>query len=61
MIKRQWKRYCDSNACVEVMETDQEVLLRKSNDPNRIVAITFEEWEQFLAGAKAGVFNLQGK
>lgn len=61
MIKQTWNRACESHACLEIMETDQEVLLRKSNDPNRIVAITFEEWEQFLEGAKNGTFNIQGK
>lgn len=56
-----WRRAseCDSNTCVEVAIGD-EVLVRDSKDPDRAV-LRFDagEWLAFLAGAKAGEFDLR--
>ncbi len=46
-------------ACVEVGSVVAEVLLRDSKDPEGpVLRFTSNEWNAFLAGAKAGEFDL---
>jgi hypothetical protein len=45
--------------CVEVLRTDDEVLVRNSNRPEEAPQrFTFTEWDFFTRGAKLGVFDL---
>lgn len=42
-------RRCDSNGCVEVMDREETVLMRNSQDPDGpVVEFTAEEWNEFL-------------
>jgi hypothetical protein len=50
-------RPCDSGACVEVAMTGNEVLVRSSVIPASRIILTCEEWREFLAGAKDGLFD----
>lgn len=47
-----------SSACVEVRGDDDAIYLRESDDPDMIVTTSRAKWEAFLAGAKAGEFDL---
>lgn len=51
----------DPDLCVEVSLPDtagQPILVRNSNAPGLLVAFTEDEWRTFLAGVKAGDFDL---
>jgi len=44
-------RRCDSNGCVEVMDKEDVVLVRNSQDPDGpVVEFTAEEWREFVGG-----------
>lgn len=68
MIPFEWTKSskCDAGSCVEVLlddETSNEslVFIRNSNSPmTRSPAqfFTVEEWRAFIAGAKAGEFDV---
>lgn len=46
-------------ACVEVADVDEGVLIRDSKDPDGpMLSFNRAEWSAFLAGAKAGEFDL---
>lgn len=50
---------CDGGACVEVASTGDAVLVRSSTDRGGPpVTLSRAEWQQFLAEAKGGVFDL---
>ena len=45
--------------CVEVGFVTSEVLMRDSKDPRGpVLRFTVEEWKAFVAGVKAGEFDL---
>ena len=48
---------CDNGACVEVAVIDAEVLVRSSVLPATRITLTRDEWRDFLAGAKDGLFD----
>lgn len=49
----------DNPACVEVGFVTAEVMLRDSKDQGGpVLRFTTDEWKAFLAGAKAGEFDL---
>jgi hypothetical protein len=51
----------DPDLCVEVSLPEaagQPVLVRNSNVPGVLVSFTEDEWSTFLAGARAGEFDL---
>ena len=55
-----WMRssFCESNACMEVNDTEEGVvILRSSEVPDLTLPISTEEWEAFKAGVKAGDFD----
>jgi len=56
----QWTKYSpNGDNCVEVLRTNDEVLVRNSKRPEETPQrFTFSEWEFFTAGAKQGVFDL---
>jgi Domain of unknown function (DUF397) len=55
-----YRARCDSGACVEVATTDSDaVILRSSANPDDTpVTLSRNEWEEFLAGAKEGAFDM---
>lgn len=56
--------FCEAGSCPEVgIELDFEtgtdtVLFRDSEDPDTVVRIKPESWKTFVAGVKAGEFDL---
>lgn len=48
---------CSSGACVEVALLDDTVNVRASNDPEKVLTFTREEWDAFVEGAKSGEFD----
>lgn len=56
-----WRRgrQCDGGACVEVAALDEAVIVRGSANPDgAILALSRDEWAEFLVAAKAGVFDV---
>jgi hypothetical protein len=54
-----WYRVrCDSGACVEVAATGDAVTIRSSAKPSDTpVRLSRDEWQEFLAGVKEGIFD----
>jgi hypothetical protein len=54
-----WRRSsaCEHTACVEVQVDWSTVRVRNSRHPDLMVEFTFDEWEAFLRGARAGEFE----
>lgn len=54
-----WRRskHCDGGACVQVAESDQEVLLRDSQDKDTRFHVTSGDWYVFVARIKSGEFD----
>ena len=52
-----WHRQCESGACVEIAVQDEAVLVRSSASPEATITFTRAEWQEFLAGAKQGLFD----
>lgn len=50
-------RPCVEGECVEVAVNDAEVLVRSSLLPSSRITLTRDEWRDFLAGAKDGLFD----
>lgn len=50
-------RPCEPDMCVEVAVTGDEVLVRSSLSPASRITLTRDEWRDFLAGAKDGLFD----
>lgn len=47
-----------NGACVEVAACDCHVKVRDSKDPDgAVLTFTLQEWDAFVAGAKAGEFD----
>jgi len=60
MIQGEWTRGCDSVHCVDVMQTATRVAVRDSKNPDGPwLHFTLSEWEEFIAGAKEGKFDLE--
>ena len=56
----QWQKssYCGSNACVEVAQISDSILVRDSKNPQIApLAFTADEWDAFVKGVKAGEFS----
>ena len=52
---------CESGACVEIAEDGDTVLLRSTrNQKAAPVALSRDEWREFLAGAKDGAYDAIG-
>lgn len=56
----EWTKFSGGgDNCVEVMRTQDEVLVRNSNRPEEVPQrFTYSEWDFFTRGAKLGVFDL---
>ena len=50
-------RPCDAGNCVEIAAAGEDVLVRSSQSPSVLVTLTRGEWAEFLASAKAGLFD----
>lgn len=48
--------FCSSATCVEV-RIDEEVVYVKHSGATGSIAFTADEWDAFLAGARAGEFD----
>ena len=54
--------FCSLGACVEVaVDRDNSVVVRDSRVADREVRFTAGEWRAFVAGVKAGEFDLPGE
>jgi hypothetical protein len=59
VIDFQVSSYCSYGNCVEVgRSADGVVLVRDSKNRAQALAFTDEEWAAFVAGVKAGEFDL---
>jgi hypothetical protein len=52
-----WHRRCDTGACVEIAVQGEAVMVRSSTAPEATLTLTRTEWQEFLAGAKQGLFD----
>jgi predicted secreted Zn-dependent protease len=51
-------RPCEGGACVEVAAVGDAVMVRSSANPESMpVTLSRDEWQEFLAGVKAGEFD----
>jgi len=51
--------YCDANSCAEMATDGPDVIyLRNSREPDKMVAFSGDEWRDFIAGARAGEFDV---
>ena len=53
-------RACESGACVEAAHVGDTYALRDSVDPAPFLRLTGPQWHEFLAGIRAGEFDLAG-
>jgi hypothetical protein len=58
-----WKRadeFCSDAACVEVRKVGPwiQVRARQGDKTSNAISFTFEEWDAFIKGMKAGEFDL---
>jgi hypothetical protein len=52
---------CANGECVEVASRDAAILIRDSKDPaGAVLTYSVEEWAAFIAGVKAGEFDMLG-
>lgn len=61
MIEYRTSNFCSMADCVEVGQApDGTVVIRDSKDPHRTSALEFtrEEWRAFVAGVRAGEFDV---
>lgn len=49
--------FCDAGVCAEVHRGDT-VLMRNNQNPDVVVEFDHDEWKAFVAGVKAGEFDL---
>jgi len=61
-MPRDWRRStrCIDGKCVEVAEDDDHVLVRDSKQgvAGDVLNFTRQEWADFIAGVKAGEFDI---
>lgn len=48
----------NGGTALEVMRTESGVLIQDSQNRRVVLALTVDEWERFVAGVKAGDFDL---
>ena len=51
---------CGIGTCAEAAVGGEMVLMRQSEHPDTVVSFASEEWRAFIAGVKAGEFDLLG-
>ncbi len=54
-----WRRSsrCNGGQCVEVARLGDEVMVRDSADPDRIITVSAGNWQQFVSGIQAGCLS----
>ena len=52
-----WHKQCESGACVEIAVQGEVILVRSSTAPETTITLTRAEWQDFLSGAKQGLFD----
>jgi Domain of unknown function (DUF397) len=60
--EQRWQRptICASSSCVEVATIGDTIAIRDSKDPESpVLTYDRDEWQAFVAGVKAGEFDLQ--
>lgn len=58
-VEVKWIRACGTSTCVEVAQVGDEFLVRDSKNPRgSVLTFTRPEWEAFVAGVRAGEFDL---
>ncbi len=62
MRRKEWftssRSGSNGGQCVEVRQDDEEIRVRDSKDrTGPVLAFTSDEWDAFVAGAKAGEFD----
>lgn len=51
-------RPCESGACIEAAAVDDAVMIRSTANPGRTpLTMSRDEWREFLAGVKDGLFD----
>lgn len=51
-------RRCESGACIQAASLGDAVMIRSTADPDGApFAMSRDEWEEFLAGVKDGLFD----
>ena len=55
-----WLRstFCEATACVEARRDGNDVLLRNSTEPDRVLAFDAVAWAEFRSGVVEGEFDL---
>ena len=55
-----WLRstFCEATACVEARREGNDVLLRNSTEPDRVLAFDAVAWAEFRTGVAEGEFDL---
>ena len=52
-------RFCESSACLEVADiADSSIGIRDSLNPDSVLVVSKRDWAVFIAGARAGDFQL---
>jgi uncharacterized protein DUF397 len=54
-------RNCQSGECAEVARHGEEILIRSSRSPDRVIQLTVAEWRAFERGMLAGEFTDLGQ
>jgi len=57
--KSTFSEVANPQACVEVARGRDRIMVRHSRDPQAVLSFTRAEWQAFLAGVKAGEFDLR--
>lgn len=52
--------HCNSGGCVEVEIREDGVSVRATKRPGEVVAFSTVEWSAFIAGVRAGEFDVPG-
>ncbi len=50
-------RPCEAGNCVEIAAQGETIMVRSSVSPDLTLTLTRAEWQEFLAGAKEGLFD----
>ncbi len=58
MFRKSSRCRTDQPMCAEVEVTADRVALRNSERPTEVMWLTHDEWRVFLAGVKAGEFDV---
>jgi hypothetical protein len=49
--------FCQNGECAEIAVQGEEILLRSSREPERVVYLAAAEWQALVKGIQAGEFR----